>query len=112
VIDVGQAVEHDHPHALEFLRMDCGNVTDFFEKRGATVAPLRGLFDLVTDSNLKDKSEALAKLQLVRFLGGHFQKWENESDQKKKNSRQELRDSKSADVFFLLCIFFFRFAAD
>jgi serine/threonine-protein kinase RIO1 len=27
VIDVSQSVEHDHPHALEFLRKDCTNVT-------------------------------------------------------------------------------------
>ena len=27
VIDVSQSVEHDHPHALEFLRKDCSNVT-------------------------------------------------------------------------------------
>jgi RIO kinase 1 len=27
VIDVAQAVEHDHPHALEFLRKDCTNVS-------------------------------------------------------------------------------------
>ena len=27
VIDVSQAVEHDHPHALEFLRKDCTNIT-------------------------------------------------------------------------------------
>jgi RIO kinase 1 len=26
VIDVSQSVEHDHPHALDFLRKDCGNV--------------------------------------------------------------------------------------
>ena len=26
VIDVSQSVEHDHPHALEFLRKDCANV--------------------------------------------------------------------------------------
>ena len=26
IIDVSQSVEHDHPHALEFLRKDCGNV--------------------------------------------------------------------------------------
>ena len=26
VIDVSQSVEHDHPHALEFLRKDCTNV--------------------------------------------------------------------------------------
>ena len=30
IIDVSQSVEHDHPHALEFLRSDCTNVTDFF----------------------------------------------------------------------------------
>jgi serine/threonine-protein kinase RIO1 len=30
MIDVGQAVEHDHPHALEFLRIDCYNITNFF----------------------------------------------------------------------------------
>lgn len=27
VIDVAQAVEHDHPHALEFLRKDCVNIS-------------------------------------------------------------------------------------
>lgn len=26
IIDVSQSVEHDHPHALEFLRKDCTNV--------------------------------------------------------------------------------------
>lgn len=26
IIDVSQSVEHDHPHALEFLRKDCANV--------------------------------------------------------------------------------------
>jgi len=27
IIDVSQSVEHDHPHALDFLRKDCMNVT-------------------------------------------------------------------------------------
>ncbi len=27
IIDVSQSVEHDHPHALEFLRKDCSNVS-------------------------------------------------------------------------------------
>ena len=26
IIDVSQSVEHDHPHALDFLRKDCTNV--------------------------------------------------------------------------------------
>ena len=30
IIDVSQSVEHDHPHALEFLRKDLVNVTEFF----------------------------------------------------------------------------------
>ena len=33
IIDVSQSVEHDHPCALEFLRMDCTNVTDFFASK-------------------------------------------------------------------------------
>ena len=33
IIDVSQSVEHDHPCALEFLRMDCSNVTDFFASK-------------------------------------------------------------------------------
>ena len=34
IIDVSQAVEQSHPHALEFLRRDCVNVNG----KGATSA--------------------------------------------------------------------------
>ncbi len=51
-IDVGQAVEHDHPYALEFLRADCTNISEFFAKRGVLAMPPRGLFDFVTDVNI------------------------------------------------------------
>ncbi|KAJ3114432.1 Serine/threonine-protein kinase RIO1 [Phlyctochytrium bullatum] len=52
VIDVSQSVEHDHPHALEFLRKDCANVIDFFKKRcQEPIMTVRDLFDfVVTDS--------------------------------------------------------------
>ena len=33
VIDVSQAVEHDHPMALDFLRRDCSIVQEFFSKK-------------------------------------------------------------------------------
>ena len=54
VIDVSQSVEHDHPHALDFLRKDCTNVTDFFKKNGVCVMTVRELFDFVTDPSISD----------------------------------------------------------
>ncbi|KAM4728658.1 serine/threonine-protein kinase RIO1 [Anableps anableps] len=68
IIDVSQSVEHDHPHALEFLRKDCSNVNDFFVKRGVAVMTVRELFDFITDpsitsSNIEqylDKAMAIA----------------------------------------------------
>jgi len=49
IIDVSQSVEHDHPHALEFLRKDLVNVTEFFRKFDIAVLGLRELFDWVVD---------------------------------------------------------------
>ena len=49
VIDVSQAVDLDHPKALDFLREDCAHVNDFFrcvEEGGACISwsrwPWRG----------------------------------------------------------------------
>ncbi|XP_063779178.1 serine/threonine-protein kinase RIO1 [Pseudophryne corroboree] len=52
IIDVSQSVEHDHPHALEFLRKDCGNVNDFFVKYGVAVMTVRELFEFITDPSI------------------------------------------------------------
>ena len=54
IIDVSQSVEHDHPRALEFLRKDCWNVTEFFRRRGVCAMTVRELFDFVTDLSLGD----------------------------------------------------------
>ena len=54
IIDVSQSVEHDHPNALEFLRKDCDNVTEFFRRNKVCVMPVKGLFDFVTDVSLTD----------------------------------------------------------
>ncbi|XP_061652984.1 serine/threonine-protein kinase RIO1 isoform X1 [Phyllopteryx taeniolatus] len=52
IIDVSQSVEHDHPHALNFLRKDCSNVNEFFVKRGVAVMTVRELFDFITDLSI------------------------------------------------------------
>jgi RIO kinase 1 len=48
VIDVSQSVEHDHPHALEFLRKDVLNVIEYFRKKlTGHIMTIRELFDFV-----------------------------------------------------------------
>ncbi|XP_075978660.1 RIO kinase 1 [Anticarsia gemmatalis] len=66
IIDVSQSVEHDHPHAFEFLRKDCTNISDFFRKRGVATLTVKELFDFITDStinedNLEDCLEKLSE---------------------------------------------------
>uniref|UniRef100_A0A1B6CH20 Serine/threonine-protein kinase RIO1 n=2 Tax=Clastoptera arizonana TaxID=38151 RepID=A0A1B6CH20_9HEMI len=68
IIDVSQSVEHDHPHALEFLRKDCTNVTEFFHRKDVATMQVKQLFDFITDptiteSNMEaylDKASAMA----------------------------------------------------
>ena len=68
IIDVSQSVEHDHPHALEFLRKDLHNITEFFRKLGVAVLGLRELFDWVVDTreNWEERLDALAEIAAER----------------------------------------------
>ncbi|KAF8786982.1 serine/threonine-protein kinase RIO1-like [Argiope bruennichi] len=52
LIDVSQSVEPDHPHAMDFLRMDCKNITHFFKKKGVAVMSVRQLFEFITNPNI------------------------------------------------------------
>ncbi|XP_037699704.1 serine/threonine-protein kinase RIO1 isoform X2 [Choloepus didactylus] len=56
IIDVSQSVEHDHPHALEFLRKDCANVNGFFMKHKVAVMTVRELFEFVTDPSITQEN--------------------------------------------------------
>ena len=66
IIDVSQSVEHDHPQALEFLRKDCSNVTEFFRRKDVSVMTVKELFDFVTDLSLTDDQvdEYLKKIEV------------------------------------------------
>lgn len=52
IIDVSQSVEHDHPHALDFLRKDCTNITDYFKKKDVATLNIKQLFDFITDPSI------------------------------------------------------------
>lgn len=54
IIDVSQSVEHDHPQALDFLRKDCSNISNFFYKKKVCVMTVKELFDFVTDPTITD----------------------------------------------------------
>ncbi|KYO34679.1 serine/threonine-protein kinase RIO1 [Alligator mississippiensis] len=56
IIDVSQSVEHDHPHALEFLRKDCANINDFFQKYDVAVMTVRELFEFITDPSITSEN--------------------------------------------------------
>lgn len=55
-IDVSQSVEHDHPFALDFLRKDCMNITDFFRKRAVATMTVKEFFDFITDPAITEKN--------------------------------------------------------
>uniref|UniRef100_A0A7N8YLU3 Serine/threonine-protein kinase RIO1 n=1 Tax=Mastacembelus armatus TaxID=205130 RepID=A0A7N8YLU3_9TELE len=67
IIDVSQSVEHDHPHALEFLRKDCSNVNEFFAKHSVAVMTVRELFDFITDPSITchNIDQYLAKAMMI-----------------------------------------------
>ncbi|XP_017875648.1 serine/threonine-protein kinase RIO1-like [Ceratina calcarata] len=56
IIDVSQAVEHDHPMALEFLRKDCSNITEFFKRYEVGVMTVKALFDFITDPTVTEEN--------------------------------------------------------
>ncbi|XP_076341505.1 RIO kinase 1 [Tachypleus tridentatus] len=73
LIDVSQSVEQDHPRALEFLRKDCTNITDFFRKQGVPTMTVKELFDFITDpnineNNIEDYIEKAQKIATERSL--------------------------------------------
>lgn len=54
VIDVSQSVEQSHPLALDFLRKDCSNVTDFFGRKGLHVLSKMDLYHFVVKDDSRD----------------------------------------------------------
>ncbi|KAG0174041.1 protein kinase rio1 [Apophysomyces sp. BC1034] len=67
IIDVSQSVEHDHPHASEFLRKDLANVTDYFAKKGVQVMSLMNLFQFVTDMTFgNEEAEVDSMLEKIQ----------------------------------------------
>lgn len=48
VIDVAQAVEHDHPNSFIFLKRDVHNINEFFFKNGVDIILDQDIFEYIT----------------------------------------------------------------
>ena len=70
MIDVSQSIEHDHPHALDFLRRDCLNVNNYFRRKGVLTFGMKQIFDFVTDIKLKkeDLNDEINKMITNRHI--------------------------------------------
>lgn len=87
IIDVSQSVEHDHPHALEFLRKDLHNVTEFFKKKNVNVLTVKELFDFVVDPTISENEQEAALEKL------------NEKASQRSNEERSAQELVEAEVF-------------
>uniref|UniRef100_A0A673UPJ5 Serine/threonine-protein kinase RIO1 n=1 Tax=Suricata suricatta TaxID=37032 RepID=A0A673UPJ5_SURSU len=94
IIDVSQSVEHDHPHALEFLRKDCANVNDFFLKHNVAVMTVRELFEFVTDPSITHENMDAYLSKVRQGEEGKGQK-RSERDRVQKGEEQRMREAQN-----------------
>merc|ERR1712137_930975 len=63
IIDVAQAVEHEHPNCLTFLRRDCANMTKYFTRVGLNnIMTTKELFNYIIDIHITNEDEYLTKM--------------------------------------------------
>jgi RIO kinase 1 len=97
IIDVSQSVEHDHPHAFDFLRKDLKNVEDFFSRFGVKCMGLRKAFEFVTREGLEVNDE-----EVLRSWLAEAEKQATESqDGTGQQNNKELTEASHEDSVFL-----------
>lgn len=95
IIDVSQSVEHDHPHAFDFLRSDVRNIEAFFAGRpGVRTLGVRRCFDFVTRERVaeegKDESDA-----------GALSRWIEEGGQEDDEEEEGAPEKEADDAVFM-----------
>lgn len=63
IIDVSQSVEHDHPHAFDFLRGDISHIEDYFGRHGVATLGLRTTFHFVVRDTGRARKGGVAGLE-------------------------------------------------
>ncbi|WFD22640.1 non-specific serine/threonine protein kinase [Malassezia equina] len=63
IIDVSQSVEHDHPHAFDFLRADIAHIDAYFSKYGVHTLGLRKTFQFIVKEAARSRGGGVAGLE-------------------------------------------------
>lgn len=90
MIDVSQAVEHDHPRSLEFLRMDVKNVSDFYRSRNVEVLSERRAFAFITSES---GEKQVKDMETISTIAREVMKREPQTEEEKK------KEEENDDVF-------------
>ncbi|KFD53715.1 hypothetical protein M514_05420 [Trichuris suis] len=80
IIDVSQAVECDHPNAINFLYRDCLTVTKYFLNCGIPVIPVDRLFEFAVDTTIEAGSDKSVFDEWLRKEGGHDKAIKSENE--------------------------------
>ncbi|CDW58029.1 serine:threonine protein kinase RIO1 [Trichuris trichiura] len=80
IIDVSQAVECDHPNAIDFLYRDCLTVTKYFLNSGVPVVPVDRLFEFAVDTAIEAGSDKSAFDEWLRKEGGQGKAIKSENE--------------------------------
>lgn len=106
VIDVSQSVEHDHPHAFDFLRSDVRNIEAFFARAGVRGLGARRCFEFITKERVAAgaNSDAGGNNDAVRETDADaLERWlaeqvEQEEDEQASNGGSGGHDSAEARI--------------
>ena len=103
IIDVSQSVEHDHPHAFDFLRADVRNIEDFFSKRGVHTLGLRRTFEFITAPILSGGTDGEAALDEETILKKRMEEAEHapEEDTQEDGQQSSSNGTKVDDEVFM-----------
>ncbi|WFC99202.1 non-specific serine/threonine protein kinase [Malassezia yamatoensis] len=63
IIDVSQSVEHDHPHAFDFLREDISHIESYFGRHGVKTLGLRTTFHFIIRETSHTRKGGVAGLE-------------------------------------------------
>lgn len=84
IIDVGQAVEPSHPHALHFLHRDCSNIIKFFQSKGLPQLPTPlQLFEKVSGISLPGPEDEAARM--IYEYEAHQELWRQKMNSTNRN---------------------------